>query len=203
LKQLTFESTVTKKHIQYLLQLDSVGAFFTSDPSNRKLVWFYQTVEDAEASTRRSSNASCMSSAQPPPSSSLLLESGLEPVNIPGGSSGTAADAAGTGTGMLPPVASSRFGGAGGPGGSASGAGARGGVGAMRARGGQSSTPAIRKKLFLTDGCSLPLTGVCIYALKINPDKNITEDNIPKVYIDINYVHVRNSHIEQPSFINR
>ncbi|CAG0887043.1 unnamed protein product [Darwinula stevensoni] len=43
------------------------------------------------------------------------------------------------------------------------------------------SSPMVKKRLFLADPSSVSLKGICIYALKMNPEKNITEDNIPKV----------------------
>lgn len=40
-----------------------------------------------------------------------------------------------------------------------------------------------KKKLFLTDGYELPLTGLCIYMFRINMTKQLPEEGFQKVFI--------------------
>ena len=51
---------------------------------------------------------------------------------------------------------------------------------------GQGKTPssaaaAAKKKLFLTDGWQLPLTGICIYMFRLNTGKQLPEEGFHKV----------------------
>lgn len=42
-------------------------------------------------------------------------------------------------------------------------------------------TPVYKKKLFLTDGISIPLTGICIYIFRTNSSKQLPEEGFHKV----------------------
>lgn len=46
-----------------------------------------------------------------------------------------------------------------------------------------SATPVSKKKLFLTDGWDVPLTGVCIYIFRTNTSKQLPEEGFQKVNI--------------------
>lgn len=45
------------------------------------------------------------------------------------------------------------------------------------------SVPVIKKKLFLTDGWDVPLTGICIYIFRTNTAKQLPEEGFQKVGI--------------------
>jgi len=41
--------------------------------------------------------------------------------------------------------------------------------------------PTAKKKLFLTDGWNVPLTGICIYMFRLNISKQLPEEGFHKV----------------------
>lgn len=43
------------------------------------------------------------------------------------------------------------------------------------------TVPVVKKKLFLTDGWDVPLTGICIYILRTNTTKALPEEGFHKV----------------------
>lgn len=43
------------------------------------------------------------------------------------------------------------------------------------------SAPVMKKKLFLTDGWNVPLTGICIYIFRTNTTKQLPEEGFQKV----------------------
>lgn len=45
----------------------------------------------------------------------------------------------------------------------------------------QQTVPVVRKKLFLTDGWDVPLTGICIYIFRTNTNKQLPEEGFQKV----------------------
>lgn len=47
------------------------------------------------------------------------------------------------------------------------------------------SVPVIKKKLFLTDGWDVPLTGICIYIFRTSTAKQLPEEGFQKVGIKI------------------
>jgi len=53
-------------------------------------------------------------------------------------------------------------------------------------RGGQVVVPKVtgppKKKLFLTDGWEVPLTGICIYMFRLNIGKQLPEEGFHKVW---------------------
>jgi dynein heavy chain len=59
----------------------------------------------------------------------------------------------------------------------------------------QASTSAYhhppKKKLFLTDGWSVPLTGICIYMFRLNISKQLPEEGFHKVFIMIFFFSFR------------
>lgn len=44
-------------------------------------------------------------------------------------------------------------------------------------------TPIYKKKLFLTDGWDIPLTGICIYIFRTNSSKQLPEEGFQKVLL--------------------
>ena len=44
--------------------------------------------------------------------------------------------------------------------------------------------PVMKKKLFLTDGWDVPLTGLCIYIFRTNTVKQLPEEGFQKVYVE-------------------
>jgi hypothetical protein len=48
-----------------------------------------------------------------------------------------------------------------------------------------SSNGTHRKKLFLTDGWQVPLTGICIYMLRLNAGKQLPEEGFHKVWQNV------------------
>ena len=47
----------------------------------------------------------------------------------------------------------------------------------------QTQVTQIKKKLFLTDGWDVPLTGICIYIFRTNTTKQLPEEGFQKVNI--------------------
>lgn len=45
-----------------------------------------------------------------------------------------------------------------------------------------SSSGTLRKKLILTDGWQVPLTGICIYMFRLNTGKQLPEEGFHKVW---------------------
>lgn len=45
----------------------------------------------------------------------------------------------------------------------------------------QQTAPTYKKKLFLTDGTTVPLTGICIYIFRTNTTKQLPEEGFQKV----------------------
>jgi dynein heavy chain, axonemal len=45
------------------------------------------------------------------------------------------------------------------------------------------AAPAPKKKLFLTDGWNVALTGVCVYMFRLNISKQLPEEGFHKVFI--------------------
>ncbi|KAJ8970194.1 hypothetical protein NQ314_001341 [Rhamnusium bicolor] len=45
----------------------------------------------------------------------------------------------------------------------------------------QQTSPTYKKKLFLTDGTTVPLTGICIYIFRTNTTKQLPEEGFQKV----------------------
>lgn len=45
------------------------------------------------------------------------------------------------------------------------------------------SAPVMKKKLFLTDGWDIPLTGICIYIFRTNTTKQLPEEGFQKVHL--------------------
>lgn len=45
----------------------------------------------------------------------------------------------------------------------------------------QQIAPTYKKKLFLTDGSTAPLTGICIYIFRTNTTKQLPEEGFQKV----------------------
>ena len=48
-----------------------------------------------------------------------------------------------------------------------------------------SSSGTLRKKLILTDGWQVPLTGICIYIFRLNTGKQLPEEGFHKVWQNV------------------
>ncbi|XP_049782831.1 dynein axonemal heavy chain 5 [Schistocerca cancellata] len=56
----------------------------------------------------------------------------------------------------------------------------RGGILSVTIVSGSASSGGPRKKLFLTDGCQVPLSGICIYVFRLNTGKQLPEEGFHK-----------------------
>jgi hypothetical protein len=60
-----------------------------------------------------------------------------------------------------------------------------------------SSGDTIRKKLILTDGWQVPLTGICIYIFRLNTAKQLPEEGFHKVWQNVKSLSIVNSSINR------
>ena len=58
-----------------------------------------------------------------------------------------------------------------------------------------SSSGTIRKKLILTDGWQVPLTGICIYMFHLNTGKQLPEEGFHKLWQNVKSFRIINSSI--------
>lgn len=58
-----------------------------------------------------------------------------------------------------------------------------------------SSSGTLRKKLILTDGWQVPLTGICIYMFRLNTGKQLPEEGFHKVWQNVKSFRIENSNI--------
>jgi len=60
-----------------------------------------------------------------------------------------------------------------------------------------SSSGTLRKKLILTDGWQVPLTGICIYMFRLNIGKQLPEEGFHKVWQNVKSFRIANSSIHR------